>query len=356
MVNRLAGLAALGLLLSVGLGGGAPASQTGDTGPASDQLEDVIVFTAHQDFMSRIYLLRMDGSVITYFHYDPYRFVDLEVVDNEVYASEAFAPRVLKVDLHTGELDVIVDDWSLFYFYGVAFDGTYWYLDEWDLNRYEFDGTKVGTAPFDEEVMGSAWDGEYLWTLNHDENRIKCWSLASWPVMVAVPANNFSPPTAACRGLWFDGETFWTAESIDGMPGQIYRFSHGGAIVEQWPAPAFNGWGVSVVQTERFRLTLDRSTLTWTEAIGAYAYDVVRGDLDVLLASGGDFTASVRRCLGEEVPPATLPSADQPALGRGFWYLIRGVSGAMNLTYDSGSPQQIAPRDASINASPRSCL
>ena len=137
--------------------------------------------------MSRIYFLRMDGSVISYFHYDPYRFVDMEVVDNELYASEAFAPRVLKVDLHTGELDVIVDDWTLYYFYGLAFDGTYWYLDEWDLNRYELDGTKDGVAPFDEEVMGAAWDGVYLWTLNHEENRIKCWSVASWPLMIEVP-------------------------------------------------------------------------------------------------------------------------------------------------------------------------
>jgi hypothetical protein len=346
----------LGLLLSTAVWGGVPPEQPGDADPTSGHLEDVIVFTSNQSFMSRIYLLRTDGSVITYFHYDPYRFVDLEVVDNEVYASEAFAPRVFKVDLHTGELDVIVDDWSLFYFYGVAFDGTYWYLDEWDLNRYEFDGTKVGTAPFDEEVMGAAWDGEYFWTLNHDENRIKCWSLASWPAMVAVPANNFSPPTPACRGLWFDGEYFWTAESIDGVPGQIFQFDHGGTIVGQWSAPAFSGWGVCVVQTEPFRLTLDRSALAWTETIGAYAYDVVRGDLGLLRESGGDFTASVRRCLGEEVPPSSLPNSDQPAPGQGFWYLVRGVSEALNLTYDTGSPHQVAPRDGAINASPRSCL
>ena len=124
------------LVLFGALCGGAPEAQ--------DPSEEVIVFTANQVFMSRIYLLHMDGSVITWFHYDPYRFVDLEVVNNELYASEAFAPRVLKVDLYTGELDVIVDDWSLYYFYGLAFDGTYWYLDEWDLNRYEFDGTKDG--------------------------------------------------------------------------------------------------------------------------------------------------------------------------------------------------------------------
>jgi hypothetical protein len=145
-----------------------------DLPPGLEPSEDVIVFTAHQGFLSRIYLLRMDGSVLTYFEYENYFHADLEVVNNEVYIGEAFAPRVLRADLQTGDLYVVVDDWSLYYFYGVAFDGSYWYVDEWDLNRYEFDGTKVGTASFDESVAGSAWDGTYLWTLNDDENVIKC--------------------------------------------------------------------------------------------------------------------------------------------------------------------------------------
>jgi hypothetical protein len=361
-VVRLGRFAGLSLLLSGAAWYGAQGAEPGASDLAAqpafraEATEEIIVFTANQGFMSRIYLLRADGSVITYFHYDPYRFVDLEVVDNEVYASEAFAPRVLKVDLHTGDLEVIVDDWSLYYFYGLAFDGTYWYLDEWDLNRYEFDGTKVGTAPFDEEVMGAAWDGTHLYTLNHDQNRIKCWDVTAWPLLVAVPAHNLAPPTPECRGLWFDGEYFWTAESIEGTPGKIYRFDRDGTIVAEWPAPAFSGWGVCVVQAEPFRLTLDRSALSWNETPGAYAYDVVRGDLGTLRASSGDFTASVNRCLGENVPPTGLPNSDVPPPGRGFWYLVRGVSDAMNLTYDTGSPQQAAPRDEAIDAAPRACM
>jgi len=323
---------------------------------ASADLEEVIVFTANQGFMSRIYLLRMDGSVITYFQYDPYRFVDLEVVDNEVYASEAFAPRVLKVDLHTGDLDVIVDDWSLYYFYGLAFDGTYWYLDEWDLNKYEFDGTKVGVASFDEEVMGSAWDGEYLWTLNDDENRVKCWSVSSWPLMVEVPGKGFSPPSGACRGLWFDGEYFWTAESIEETLGQIYRFDYDGTIVDRWLAPAFRGWGAGVVRTAPFRLSVDFANLSWTEAIGAYAYDVVKGDLRTLRRNSGDFSVSVDECLEENVEATSTSHGENPPVGGGFWYLVRGVSAALNLTYDSGGPSQVCPRDDAIDADIDSCM
>jgi hypothetical protein len=208
---------------------------------------DMIVYTAHQGWLSRIYLLRMDGSVIRYFEYDFYFFADFEVVDNEVYAAEAFAPRVYLVDLDTGELEVVVDDWTLYYFYGLAFDGTYFYLNEWDLNRYELDGTKDGMASFDESVAGAAWDGTYYWTLNDEENLIKCWDVSGWPSIVEVPPNAFTPPTPFCRGLWFDGQYFWTAESIEDTLGHIYRFDYDGQIKNQWLEPAFQGWSACVV-------------------------------------------------------------------------------------------------------------
>ncbi len=189
----------------------------------------------------------MDGSVHHYFDYEFYRFCDMVVVDGELYAAEAFAPRVLKVDLETGDLDVIVDDWSLYYFYGLAFDGTYFYVDEWDLNRYEIDGTKDGTASFAEAVYGSAWDGSYLWTLG-DENVVKCWDVSGWPAVVRVAENDFTPPTPACRGLSFEGEAFWSAESIDGALGWIYSFDHDGAVLRQVREPAYVGWGACVVE------------------------------------------------------------------------------------------------------------
>jgi len=70
--------------------------------------------------------------------------------------------------------------------------------------------------------------------------------LGQWPVISAVPENNFAPPSADCRGLWYDGEYFWTAESKDTL-GNIYQFDAAGAIVRQILEPAFSGWGVCVV-------------------------------------------------------------------------------------------------------------
>jgi hypothetical protein len=218
------------------------------TASAARYDEDMIVYTAHQGWLSRIYVLHMDGSVIRYFEYDFYYFADLEVVSNEVYAAEAFAPRVYKVDLNTGDLEVVIDDWSLYYFYDLAFDGRYFYLTEWDLNRYELDGTKVGMASFDESVAGGAWNGTYYWTLNDEEGQIKCWDISQWPTITEIPENAFAPPTSACRGLWFDGRYFWTAESIEDTLGYIYQFEYGGMIVNQWLEPAFQGWSACVVR------------------------------------------------------------------------------------------------------------
>jgi len=210
------------------------------------QSTDAIIFTANQEFLSRIYILKMDGTVHNYFQYDFYRFVDMEVVNNELYANDAFAPRMYKVDPSTGDLDLIIDDWSLFYFYGLTFDGTYFYVDEWDLNRYDVNGNYNSTASFDEDVYGSAWDGINFWTLG-DENIIKCWDLSGWPTVTELPDSNFMPPTDSCRGLWYDGEYFWSAES-GATVGKIYKFDRNGNIVQQWNEPAFSGWSACVIE------------------------------------------------------------------------------------------------------------
>jgi len=215
-------------------------------GAVAASAEDFIVYTAHQGFDSRIYLLHMDGSVATYWHYANFRLVDLEVVDNEVYVAEAFAPRGDRLDLSTGDLEVIIDDWSLFYFYDLAFDGTYFYVTEWDLNRYDINGTKHGTASFTEDTMGSAWDGAHLWTLDN-AGHMRCWDLSSWPDVVEIPGAALQAPSPHCRGLWFDGELFWTAESLEDSLGFIYRFDATGTVVDQWLEPAFSGWAAAVV-------------------------------------------------------------------------------------------------------------
>jgi len=216
------------------------------TVPASG--EDVIVFTASQSWNSRIYVMNMSGSVLDYWEYTYYIFSDIEVVNGEVYVTDWVAPRLYKVDISDGSLEIIVDDWNLLSMYDVAWDGNYFYIDEWSLNRYDINGNRDSGASFDLATRGSAYDGQYYWTLDSDGD-IQCWDISGWPAITEVPGNNFDPPTSDCKGLWFDGTYFWSAEAIDGALGQIYKFDYDGAVIEQWTAPAFVGF--AAVAAER---------------------------------------------------------------------------------------------------------
>ena len=220
--------------------------------------QDVIIYTANQGFFSRIYILDLNGSVLNYFEYENFRFCDTEIVNHELYVAEAFAPRVEKVNLQTGELDVIVDDWSLFYFYDLAYDGMFFYVDEWDLNRYFINGVKDGVASFDETVFGSAWDGSYLWMLT-ENNSITCWDVANWPNITEVVENSFIPPSPQCRGLWFDGQYFWTAESLESSLGYIYQFNYSGDVINQWVEPAYSGWSACLLKASNESIDIQQT-------------------------------------------------------------------------------------------------
>jgi hypothetical protein len=210
--------------------------------------DDLIVYTANQGFLSRIYVLDGDANVLRYFEYSyEHTFLDLEVVGDDVYALNWVDAAVYRVDLDTGALELVVADLALDLVHGVAFDGTYFYLDEWNLRRYTTAGTSAGTASFSEDVQGSAFDGRYLWTMD-GSGRVSCFDLAAWPTVVPVPANDLDAPSPDCRGLWFDGEYFWTAEHVDGALGWIFVFDHSGTVVQQWLEPAFDGWAACRVR------------------------------------------------------------------------------------------------------------
>lgn len=260
------------------------------------QAENYIIYVAHQDWLSRIYILRMDGSVINYYEYSMYYFCDIEVANGEIHVAEAFAPESFRFDPYTGNITPVINDISLYYFYDLAFDGTYFYVTEWDLNRYDINGNKDGTANFDEDVMGGAWDGLFYWTLN-DTHEIKCWELSGWPTVVEEAGNNFLPPTSACRGLWFDGQYFWSAESYDGSLGHIYQFDYSGAIIDQWLEPAYRGWAACLVDLVGIEETQEDN------------WELRNGRLE-LTASPNPFTASTRiKVLGTrkgEIPTLSI--------------------------------------------------
>ncbi|HZN03316.1 MAG TPA: MopE-related protein [Candidatus Polarisedimenticolia bacterium] len=99
----------------------------------------------------------------------------------------------------------------------------------------------------------------------------------------------------------------------------------------------------------------DASLLTWDWLEDATAFDVVLGDVGILRATGGDFTAAIQGCLVDEWGDTTLTLGATPDPGAAFFYLVRGGSCLGQGTYDSGASSQVGLRDAEIDTSPSSC-
>jgi hypothetical protein len=102
-------------------------------------------------------------------------------------------------------------------------------------------------------------------------------------------------------------------------------------------------------------LTMTDATVAWTLLPGAMAYDLVRGDLTALRASGGDFTLATEACLADARPDTAWDEPASPPPGAAWFYLARGLSCGGDGTYDTGGVGQAAPRDAGINQAPGSC-
>ncbi len=138
-----------------------------------------------------------------------------------------FDVYLINLDLETGDLQLIIDDWSLYCFYDIAYDGSFLYVTEWDMNRYLPDGTKDSSTGYNGSIFGSTFCNNRLYTL------IQCWDISGWPDMVLDEGGSITPPTPYCRGLSFDGDNFWTAERKEDQLGSIICFDSTGAIVTQ---------------------------------------------------------------------------------------------------------------------------
>ena len=102
-------------------------------------------------------------------------------------------------------------------------------------------------------------------------------------------------------------------------------------------------------------LSVSGEALGWTSVECAGAYDVVRGELVSLQATGGDFTASTMSCVANDTTGLSLPSAQTPsAPGHVTWILVRAANCAGLGTFEEGGAQS-GSRDAEILASSFSC-
>jgi len=96
--------------------------------------------------------------------------------------------------------------------------------------------------------------------------------------------------------------------------------------------------------------------VSWTPVSAAAAYDVVRGGLNQLRSSAGNFTTSTQACLSnDQTATSYLDTSAPPPAGDGSWYLLRGLSCGGPGTYDETAGSQSGSRDAEINASSNTC-
>lgn len=91
-----------------------------------------------------------------------------------------------------------------------------------------------------------------------------------------------------------------------------------------------------------------KTTLTWNGVPGATAYDVAKGDLNVLRQTGS-FAASQLGCLENDGTDLVALDAAVPPPGTAYYYVVRSVSGG---TWDSRCPSQPASRDGSLTICP----
>jgi hypothetical protein len=102
-------------------------------------------------------------------------------------------------------------------------------------------------------------------------------------------------------------------------------------------------------------LTVDGDVVSWSVIATAGAYDLVRGDVTTLRATGGDFSAATQECLANDAPTTSFVYSPDPSPGEAFWFLARPVNCAGPGSYDTGAPSQAGSRDAEIAAAPAPC-
>ena len=103
------------------------------------------------------------------------------------------------------------------------------------------------------------------------------------------------------------------------------------------------------------RLLSDRSSIVWASPPGATSYDIVKGNLQSLKASRGDFAISLSTCVEDDSPDNSCTDTTVPPVGQGFYYLVRTFGCGQNGTYDDGSASQVESRDPEIQMSPVRC-
>ncbi len=103
----------------------------------------------------------------------------------------------------------------------------------------------------------------------------------------------------------------------------------------------------------------DKENFSWDAEENSTVYDTVKGDLDELINSGGDFSTTITDCLENDDTDTTATDGSDPSsYGQGFYYLVRGGNSAgygSDGSFGTGSASEEAGRDLECSADPQTC-
>jgi subtilisin-like proprotein convertase family protein len=123
----------------------------------------------------------------------------------------------------------------------------------------------------------------------------------------------------------------------------------------------YSGWNIDDIELTGVDappivvLAVEPGQLSWSAMAGASGYDLIRGDLATLRASGGSFDQVPVTCIANDAGGPDLTHSEDPPEGVGYWYLVRGDSGAEVRTYDSFAISQSGVRDEGIDFAGGDC-
>ncbi|ANM31031.1 hypothetical protein ABI59_17815 [Acidobacteria bacterium Mor1] len=98
-----------------------------------------------------------------------------------------------------------------------------------------------------------------------------------------------------------------------------------------------------------------RDRVDWCTTPRATGYDLIRGDLDALRSTGGDYSVATSECLADDSLAGGVAYPDAPPPGSGYFFFARRGTRDGAGSYDGPGPGQIAPRDGGIAASGSGC-
>jgi PKD repeat protein len=150
-----------------------------------------------------------------------------------------------------------------------------------------------------------------------------------------------------------------TPQMINGILHYFVSWSDGGLqthdVLSQSTTQTFTAlFAPCIVPSQSVPVNVNHTQLNLIQIPNAASYDVIRGDLQILRSTGGNFTQATRQCVANDQSGTTLPFSATPAPGEAYFFLARGTSCGGNGSYASAGSQLQNP-DSQINASLNAC-